>query len=297
MVQRRHAVGDVEGGVRERQALAVGLHAEERARRRLVEGAAARGRSWGRRGCRCRRRCTPPRSRAARPSTWRRRPRARAGPGGARRAAGRTSARSPSTCGRPTRGRGRGRAARRRPRRRARTSPAPAPSRPSPRPRALSPRRRGRSRRAAVGCPSTTSYERSAARAQERPLSGERPVTRRAAQQPEAGRRCAPSRPARNASSCRSSSSICACRSSIRRSAAALNERWSYASGSTYQRIALRSTALTGVPIPPRRPGRSRSPRSAETGQRRSASARAASRSSASPAAAGIGAGAPHLLA
>ena len=37
-----------------------------------------------------------------------------------------------------------------------------------------------------------------------------------------------------------------ACRSSIRRSAAALNERWSYASGSTYQRIAFRSTALTG---------------------------------------------------
>ena len=58
----------------------------------------------------------------------------------------------------------------------------------------------------------------------------------------------------------------------MRRSAAALNDRWSYASGSTYQRISLRSTALTGVPMPPRTPGRSRSDRSAETGQRRSAS-------------------------
>ena len=41
---------------------------------------------------------------------------------------------------------------------------------------------------------------------------------------------------------------------------------------------------MTGVPRPPRKPGRRRSGRSAETGQRRSASARAARRSSGSPA-------------
>ena len=41
-----------------------------------------------------------------------------------------------------------------------------------------------------------------------------------------------------------------ASRSSIRRRAAALNDRWSYASGSTYQRISFLRTALTGVPIP-----------------------------------------------
>ena len=48
-------------------------------------------------------------------------------------------------------------------------------------------------------------------------------------------------------------------RSSIRRSAAALKDRWSYASGSTYQRIIFLRTALTGVPSPPRTPGRRRS--------------------------------------
>ena len=78
-----------------------------------------------------------------------------------------------------------------------------------------------------------------------------------------------------------------ASRSSISRSAAALKERWSYASGSTYQRISLRSTALAGVERPPRTPGRRRRPRSAETGQSRSASARAALRSSAPPASPG----------
>ena len=34
-----------------------------------------------------------------------------------------------------------------------------------------------------------------------------------------------------------------------------MNERWSYASGSTYQRISFRSTAFTGVPTPPRHAG------------------------------------------
>ena len=76
-----------------------------------------------------------------------------------------------------------------------------------------------------------------------------------------------------------------------------MNERWSYASGSTYQRIILRSTALTGVPSPPRTPGRRRSERSAETGQSRSASSRAARRSAGSPPPAGIGPGEAHLLA
>lgn len=70
----------------------------------------------------------------------------------------------------------------------------------------------------------------------------------------------------------------------MRRSAAALKERWSYASGSTYQRIIFRRTLFAGVPTPPRTPGRRRSGRSAETGQRRSASSRAARRVSASPA-------------
>ena len=48
--------------------------------------------------------------------------------------------------------------------------------------------------------------------------------------------------------------------------------------------------------MPPRTPGRSRSDRSAETGQRRSASARAASRSSGSPVAPGIGPRTADLL-
>src|SRR5262249_59571411 len=68
---------------------------------------------------------------------------------------------------------------------------------------------------------------------------------------------------ARAASSCARSASTCSCRSSISRNAAALNERWSYASGSTYHRISLRSTAFTGVVRPPRTPGRSLSERSA----------------------------------
>ncbi len=89
---------------------------------------------------------------------------------------------------------------------------------------------------------------------------------------------------------CFSSASSCATRSSrssISRRAAALKERWSYATGSTYHRISLRSTAFAGVPSPPRTPGRSRSERSAETGQSRSASARAAWRSSPPPASPG----------
>ena len=98
---------------------------------------------------------------------------------------------------------------------------------------------------------------------------------------------------------CFNSASSCATRasrSSISRSAAALNERWSYATGSTYQRISLRSTAFAGVPRPPRTPGRKRRLRSAETGQSRSASARAALRSSALPLSPGRRARAPHLL-
>ena len=91
----------------------------------------------------------------------------------------------------------------------------------------------------------------------------------------------------RNAASSACNLSTCSWRSSTSRSAAALNERWSYASGSTYHRISLRSTALTGVPRPPRTPGRRRSERSAETGQSRSASSRAARRSAGSPPPAG----------
>src|SRR5215831_17559505 len=71
---------------------------------------------------------------------------------------------------------------------------------------------------------------------------------------------------ARSVSSSACMRSTCAWRSSMSRRAAALNDLWSYASGSTYQRISLRRTALAGVPRPPRRPGRSRSVRSAETG-------------------------------
>ena len=82
------------------------------------------------------------------------------------------------------------------------------------------------------------------------------------------------------------------------RSVAALNERWSYASGSTYQRMSFRSTAFTGVPMPPRTPGRSLSERSADTGQRRSASARAdASVVLVAGDAARIGSGAAHFFA